>query len=109
METESVCSRLVAGNPGAGMRRAARSDANQRAIIAALRAAGVRVAVTSRLGDGCPDILTLYRGRWLPIEIKTARGVLTPEEWLWWQRMGADPVIVRSVEDALMVVGVETW
>lgn len=43
-----------------------RPDLNQSEIVGALRAIGVKVWII-----GSPvDLLTLYRGRWLPIEVK---------------------------------------
>ena len=51
-------------------RQTTRVDASQQPIVDALRAAGVQTWVI-----GFPvDLLTLYRGRWLPLECKT----LTP-------------------------------
>lgn len=50
--------------------RAARTDANHAAIVAALRAIGCSVASTAKLGEGFPDLVVGYRGaNWL-IEIK---------------------------------------
>lgn len=50
------------------MRRAAKVDTAQPHIIDALRKAGVQVWVIKL---PC-DLLTLYHGRWLPLECKTA-------------------------------------
>lgn len=48
-------------------RRHSRPDEAQEGIVKALRKAGVYVAVI-----GSPvDLLTYYKGRWLPIECKT--------------------------------------
>lgn len=44
-----------------------RSDASQSSIVEALRNAGALVWI---IGRPC-DLLTFYRGRWLPIEVKT--------------------------------------
>lgn len=49
------------------MRYANRKDTTQSRIVATLRAAGVRVWV---LHEPC-DLLTRFRGRWLPLECKT--------------------------------------
>lgn len=51
-------------------RFAARRDANEPEIVAALERCGVQVW---RLNEPC-DLLTLFRGRWLPMEIKTRTG-----------------------------------
>jgi hypothetical protein len=44
-----------------------RSDLTQRAIVEALRAAGVKVW---HIGTPC-DLLTYYRGSWQPLEAKS--------------------------------------
>jgi hypothetical protein len=91
------------------VKRAARTDHNQADIVEELRKAGVRVADIHRHGDGVPDILAYVprTGLWLPIEVKSATGTLTGAERAWWLRMCCEPVIVRSAEDAMSVVGVE--
>jgi len=48
-------------------RYARRVDSTQADIVDALESAGVQVWVISR---PC-DLLTLYRGRWQPLEVKT--------------------------------------
>lgn len=48
-------------------RHAKRADTAQAAIVQALRLAGVQVWV---IGWPC-DLLTLYQGRWQPLEVKT--------------------------------------
>lgn len=57
------------------MRHAARVDANQAEIVAALRAAGASVWII-----GLPlDILCGYRGKTLLIEVKTLTGKRNPK------------------------------
>jgi hypothetical protein len=46
-----------------------RSDLSQREIVEALRACGVSVW---HIGEPC-DLLTFYRGSWLPLEAKTGK------------------------------------
>jgi hypothetical protein len=48
-------------------RRHSRPDAAQEPIVEALREAGVEVWI---IGKPC-DLLTLYAGRWLPLEVKS--------------------------------------
>lgn len=48
-------------------RRHSRPDSAQEPIVEALREAGVKVWV---IGKPC-DLLTLYEGRWLPLEVKS--------------------------------------
>ena len=88
------------------MRRAARVDANQGEIVAALRATGAHVELLHMVGRGVPDLLVGYLGRTHLLECKAARGRLTPEQTVWhanWR--GAAVEIVRSPEDALAVIG----
>ena len=51
--------------------QARKRDANEQAIVGALEAIGVLVWRIS--GKGLPDLLTFWRGRWLPVEIKRLR------------------------------------
>ncbi len=92
------------------MRRAARIDANHRAIVEALTRIGVSVQPLHTVGGGVPDLLCGYRGRTLLFEVKdgskrpSARK-LTPDqvEWAEWWR--GDPVlVVTSVDEAIAFV-----
>ena len=100
-------------------RRAARVDSTQAAIVEALRAAGASVIVLSSVGQGCPDILCGYNpglsieldGDVIPIElnilmeIKSDTGKLTPDQVEWHAAWRGQVAIVRSVEEALQVIG----
>lgn len=75
------------------MRRAAKVDANQPAIVAALREIGATVQPLHTVGQGCPDLLVGYQGKTLLMEVKdgskppSARK-LTPDQQVWhagWQ------------------------
>lgn len=94
------------------MRRDAKVDANQKAIVAALRAVGCKVKCTHRLGDGYVDVnvwspftLRVYLG-----EIKTPGGQLTPaeidfhDEWEEAAEHG-DLCIWETIDEALDAVG----
>ena len=88
------------------MRRAARIDANQRAIVKALRKAGASVQPLHTVGDGVPDLLVGIAGRTYLIEVKGPTGTLTPDQVRWhgeWR--GAAPLIVRDEVQALWAVG----
>lgn len=96
------------------MRRAAKSDANQPAIVAALRKAGCTVQSLHAVGDGCPDLLVGRDGVNYCIEVKNkkGRGVrLTPVQKRWHEGFGEHPpwagqvAIVTTVDEALRVVG----
>lgn len=79
--------------------RPARRDATEKAIVAALRKCGVFVVYVS--GDGCPDLLCrLHNGGWLPLEVKGAKTKVSAKQ------SEAGYRIVRSVSEALQVVGI---
>jgi hypothetical protein len=84
-----------------------RVDANQPAIVEALRKAGAVVQSLSRIGEGCPDLLVGYRGRTILMEVKDdsqppSKRLLTEDE-LKWQGRWCGSVVrnVGSVEAAL--------
>ena len=63
------------------MRRAARVDVNQNAIVKELRNLGYSVAITSQLGSGFPDIVVGKGGVNLLVELKaTVKDKLTTHE-----------------------------
>jgi Holliday junction resolvase len=98
------------------VRRAAKVDANQAAIVEALREAGCNVQPLHMVGRGCPDIMVGRAGRLWLMEIKdgdkppSARKLTEDErEWheLWAEQKRAGAVVVvESVAEALAVVGV---
>lgn len=55
------------------MRRAAKVDANQDAIVSVLKAWGATVQSLAAIGKGCPDLLVGYRGHTILLEIKDGR------------------------------------
>ena len=89
------------------MRRAAKVDANQREVVAALRDAGATVQLLHAVGEGCPDLLVGYRGKNYLLEVKDGRKPpsaqkLTPPQEIWhrdWR------VVVNSREAALGAIG----
>jgi hypothetical protein len=97
------------------MRRAAKVDANQSAITKALRSAGAFVQPLHSIGQGCPDLLVAYRGKWSVLEVKDgdkppSQRKLTPDEQEWHERVGgrAPVFIVENIEDALVAIGAVT-
>ena len=94
------------------MRRAGRTDANQTAIVTALRGVGASVAITSGAGNGLPDLLVGFRGETYLLEIKdgakpaSARKLTLAEAWFVEHWTGRPVVIVESPEDALRALGV---
>lgn len=84
------------------MRRAGRKDWTQQAIVGALRSIGVTVLISNQ--EGFPDLLTESRGKWLPIEVKSPTGHLTP---LQRQLLAVAPYpVVETVDQALALFGV---
>jgi len=90
-------------------RRAARIDANQPEIVAALRAAGATVLHLHMVGGGCPDIAVGFRGSNYLMEIKDgnkppSRRKLTEDEQMFFDEWRGKVAIVESAEDALGVI-----
>ena len=93
------------------MRRAARVDANQAAIVKALRKAGVSVLDLSMLGDGCPDLLCATTQRQELIEVKRPKspgrpqGTLTDDQIAFMQDWPRPVYVVMTIEEALRAMG----
>jgi len=85
-------------------RWAARTDANQHAIVKALRWRGATVHSLHRVGQGCPDLLVGFHGHNLLIEVKTDQGELTPSEARWHELWRGMVHIVRTTDDALDIL-----
>ena len=92
--------------------RAAKVDANQRAIVAALRKAGCRVYVSSSFGKGFPDLIVGFPGRETIALVEIKDGSKPPSarkltddqvtfhaEWYGWPLF-----VVTSVDEALGLV-----
>lgn len=96
---------------GVDVRRAAKIDANQQAIVAALEAAGCAVQSLAGVGQGVPDLLVWrpitmrghYSGYFL-IECKDGSG-FTPAQKRWHASWPGPAHVANSVEDALLIVG----
>lgn len=86
-------------------------DENQAEIVDALRRAGVSICDTSGVGHGFPDLIAGLRGRNILIEVKNPKnaygkkGLSESQEKFDRQWQGEKVHIVRSVGDALKVVG----
>ena len=85
------------------MRRAARIDANQPAVVAEFRARGATVQPLHPVGDGCPDLLVGYQGVNLLVEVKdgskppSARK-LTDDQQTWHREWRGQRCIIDTVE-----------
>jgi hypothetical protein len=87
------------------MRRAARTDTNQAAIVEALRKVGATVTPTHMVGGGFPDITVGFRGRTVLFEIKSGeRWKLTDDEFDWHERWTGEAHIVTTPEEAVAVL-----
>ena len=93
------------------MKYAARVDGNQKVIVSALRKAGAFVQTLSTVGQGVPDLLVAYAGRWHLLEVKDSAQAasaqeLTPVQITWHAtaKEFAPVYVVNSVEQALKAV-----
>ena len=62
-------------------RTAAKVDANQADIVAALRRIGATVQCLHQVGHGCPDLLVGWHGENILLEVKMPGGDMTPDEY----------------------------
>jgi hypothetical protein len=83
------------------VRRARRADANQPAIVAALRAAGRTVEVISDVGRGVPDLLVGHLGRTFLLELKSPGGKMTPPETAWHLAWRGHAAVVFTAQEAI--------
>ena len=97
--------------------RVARVDANQAAIVGALRQAGCKVLHLHTIGRGVPDLLVCYRGLLILVEVKdggkaASKQKLTPDEQRWHSEWQDAPVyILAHVEDipAMLARVAQDW
>lgn len=92
------------------MRRAAKIDANQTAVVKALRSLGCTVQSLATVGDGCPDLLVGAFGVTLLMEVKdgakppSARR-LTEDQLTWHGAWTGGPLaIVTDIDSAIRAV-----
>jgi len=86
-----------------------RTDANQKAIVAALRQIGCSVVVTSQLGNGFPDLVVGRNGHNLFLECKDGNKppsgrMLTTEEIAFKNAWRGQLWTVFSLEEAVNYV-----
>jgi hypothetical protein len=92
------------------MRRAAKVDQNQQAIVSALRTAGAVVQSLAAIGNGVPDLMVSFRGNLFLLEVKDgskppSKQRLTVDQQKWHQAWGALVEVVNSPEAALRAIG----
>lgn len=92
------------------MRYAAASDANQKTIVAALRAVGASVATCHAVGQGFPDLVCAYQGVLYMLEVKDPsqpkhRHELTPAQVKFHASWQAHIHVVFTPCEALSAIG----
>ena len=88
------------------MAYAKRVDANQSAVVKALRATGATVEIISSVGDGVPDLIVGFRGFNFLFEVKDgdkpqSKQRLTGAEAEWHRDWRGKVSIVYSPSDAV--------
>lgn len=76
-------------------------------VLRAATEATQRHRITYGLGVGSPDLVGAVAGRAIGLELKTAVGVVSPEQERWHaaaRRRGVAVYVVRSVEEAVEAV-----
>jgi hypothetical protein len=90
------------------MRKHGKIDANHTEIVRALRDMGAFVQSLADVGNGCPDLLVSFRGKWFVFEVKSPGGKLTPDEAKWHNEARASVFVVYSAGEAIRVLERET-
>jgi len=90
--------------------RANKVDANHADIVKALRSAGALALSLTSCGNGVCDVLIAFNGRMTLAEIKDgkkplSKQMLTPMQENFFREWDGYCVILRSVEDALRLLG----
>lgn len=75
-------------------------DANQAEIVEALRNIGATVQPLHTVGSGVPDLLVGWCGRNILMEVKVAKGKLTPDQISWHGIWSGQVCVVHSIEEA---------
>lgn len=85
-----------------------RVDSTQRAIVNALLRVGCAVCDLSSIGRGVPDLLVSRGSKMWVLECKSPKGKLRQTQIDWALAWNAPVYVVRTVEEALAVVGLVT-
>ena len=91
------------------MRKAAKIDENQPAIVGFFRSAGMSVAITSNSHDGFPDIVVGYKGVTVLVEIKDgskapSKRKLTPKQVEFHNDFTGALTVIESIDQAVVLV-----
>lgn len=89
------------------VRKRAKSDAVQTPFVAQLRDLGVSVQPIHQIGHGCPDILVGWKGQNYLFELKSEKGVATPDEIEWLTKWKGQVALVRTLERILYTIGMK--
>ena len=84
------------------MRRRAKVDLNHKEVVDAFRKAGWLVISLAKLGDGVPDLLISRHGVMRLVEVKAAKGKLTPDQESF-MKQGWHFDVIRDVSDVLFL------
>lgn len=89
--------------------RAAKIDANQPAVVAAMRKLGCSVQPLHMVGQGCPDLAVAIADISFFVEVKDgskppSKQKLTPDQIEWHSKWRAPVYIVNSVDQAVDLV-----
>ena len=93
------------------MRRAARTDGNQKAIAEALRQIGASVATCHAVGQGFPDLAVGWQGGTYLLEVKDPSKPirdqqLTPAQVEFHATWRGHVAVVKTVREALEAIGI---
>lgn len=83
------------------LRRAAKVDSNQPAIVDAVRRIGARVLHLHQVGKGCPDLLVCFRGRNVLLEVKLPGEAPNKDQVEFISTWGGELHIVRTPDEAV--------
>jgi len=102
---------IMANFGGLDVRRASKIDANQEAVVSALRAAGASVQSLAAVGDGVPDLLVGFQEQTYLIEVKDgqkppSKRKLTEDQVKWHENWkGGFLSVSEDPEQALKFIG----
>ena len=84
------------------MRRAAKIDQNHREVVEALKKLPCEVLSLAQLGGGVPDLLVLFRGRFVLLEVKMPGEKTNAAQDAFGARWPVN--VVRSPTEAILAV-----
>jgi hypothetical protein len=84
------------------VRRYGKPDSTQAEIVAAAKALGASVAVTTAVGRGFPDLIVGYRGQTLLVEVKSPTGALRPSQMAFRETWRGGPFVVIESANGLL-------